>query len=471
MRNAARFGVVALFLVHALTALASIQLPVPITAEATGPTGAAVSYHVSSSSAGTGDDENGRPTTTNAVTCSHASGSIFPLGTTSVNCSATDGSKGSFTVTVVDTTPPALQLPRAFTTQTTDPAGITVTYTASAADLVDGAVAVQCDPASGAFFPVGTTSVTCTATDAHSNGITGHFDVTVQKSSPPPPPPPPQLPADITAEATSAGGAIVTYTVSSAAGGDDFNGRPNSSLACAPASGSLFPLGATTVLCTSNTTPAGSFKVTVVDTTPPSLLLPASITADATSAAGAVVTWAAAAHDVVDGAVGVTCAPQSGSMFPIGTTPVQCQATDTHGNSASAGFTVTVTPFSSLVINVTATPNTLWPPDHKFVPVVVTVTAADARNVTAHIVAVSMSESDNGNTSPDWVITGALTLDLRAERNDATERVYTITVDAVDDSGNHAVGSVNVTVANPPNSSSAPAAPAPPRRRSARGGG
>ena len=471
MRNAPRFGMVALLLVHAWTALASIQLPVPITAEATGPTGAAVSYQVSSSSAGTGDDENGRPLTTNTATCLPASGSIFSLGTTSVSCSAPDGSKGSFTVTVVDATPPALQLPRSFTVQTNDPAGTVVTYSASATDLVDGAVAVQCNPASGALLPVGTTSVTCTATDAHSNGATGHFDVTVEKSSPTPPPPPPPLPADITAEATSAAGAIVTYTVSSSASGDDFNGRPNSALACAPASGSLFPLGATSVVCTSNGTPAGSFKVTVVDTTPPALLLPASITTDATSAAGAVVTWAAAAQDIVDGAVGVTCSPSSGSMFAVGTTPVQCQATDSHGNSASGGFTITVRPFSSLVINVTATPNTLWPPDHKFVPVVVTVTASNGTNVTAQIVSVSMNETDDGNTSPDWVITGPLTLDLRAERNDGTQqRVYTITVDAVDDAGTHAVGTVSVTVANPANSSSAPTAPAVPRRRSARGG-
>src|SRR5689334_15440598 len=123
MRNVVRFGMVALFLVHAWTAVASIQLPAPITAEATSSAGAAVSYQVSSSSIGTGDDENGRPTTTNSVTCSPASGSIFPLGTTSVTCSASDGSTGSFTVTVVDTTAPALQLPRSFTTQTTDPAG------------------------------------------------------------------------------------------------------------------------------------------------------------------------------------------------------------------------------------------------------------------------------------------------------------------------------------------------------------
>ena len=44
-----------------------------------------------------------------------------------------------------------------------------VTYSASATDLVDGPVAVSCSPASGSIFPVGTTTVTCSATDAHGN--------------------------------------------------------------------------------------------------------------------------------------------------------------------------------------------------------------------------------------------------------------------------------------------------------------
>ena len=54
-------------------------------------------------------------------------------------------------------------------------------YAASATDLVDGSVPVGCSPRSGSVFPAGTTTVTCTATDAHGNSTTGSFTVTVQR--------------------------------------------------------------------------------------------------------------------------------------------------------------------------------------------------------------------------------------------------------------------------------------------------
>jgi len=49
-----------------------------------------------------------------------------------------------------------------------------------------------------------------------------------------------------------------------------------------------------------------------------------------------------AAHDDVDGTVPVTCAPRSGSFFPVGRTRVRCAATDKSANTATASFTVTV---------------------------------------------------------------------------------------------------------------------------------
>ena len=52
-------------------------------------------------------------------------------------------------------------------------------YDASANDPEDGPVATTCAPASGTTFAIGTTTVTCTATDAHGNGAAGTFDVTV----------------------------------------------------------------------------------------------------------------------------------------------------------------------------------------------------------------------------------------------------------------------------------------------------
>ena len=87
---------------------------------------------------------------------------------------------------VLDTTPPSLNLPGNKTAE----AGAAVTYTPTATDLVDGSVPVSCSPASGSDFPVGTTTVNCSATDAHHNTATGSFTVTVNEPPPPPPPPP-----------------------------------------------------------------------------------------------------------------------------------------------------------------------------------------------------------------------------------------------------------------------------------------
>jgi hypothetical protein len=54
-----------------------------------------------------------------------------------------------------------------------------VNFIATASDIVDGAVAVSCTPASGSVFPLGTTTVNCSATDAHGNRGTGSFIVNV----------------------------------------------------------------------------------------------------------------------------------------------------------------------------------------------------------------------------------------------------------------------------------------------------
>jgi hypothetical protein len=76
--------------------------------------------------------------------------------------------------------------------------------------------------------------------------------------------------------------------------------------------------------------------------TPPVLTLPQSLVFDASTTAGAVVTFSATATDAVDGDVPVACAPLSGALFPIGTTTVTCSATDAHGNTANGSFAVIV---------------------------------------------------------------------------------------------------------------------------------
>ena len=79
-----------------------------------------------------------------------------------------------------------------------------------------------------------------------------------------------------------------------------------------------------------------------VDTTPPTLNVPAGIAADATSSTGAVVAYSVTATDDIDPAPVVSCAPASGTTFPIGDTTVSCSATDASGNTAAAQFVVHV---------------------------------------------------------------------------------------------------------------------------------
>jgi hypothetical protein len=78
------------------------------------------------------------------------------------------------------------------------------------------------------------------------------------------------------------------------------------------------------------------------DTTPPVLTVPASITTDATQPGGANVAYTATATDDQCGPAVLACAPESGSLFPIGATQVTCSATDGAGNSSQASFSVSV---------------------------------------------------------------------------------------------------------------------------------
>jgi hypothetical protein len=80
---------------------------------------------------------------------------------------------------IVDTTSPVLTLPPNITTPQTLLTGAAVVFTASATDQVSGSVPVTCNWSSGAIFPVGMTTVSCSATDGVGNTATGSFVVSV----------------------------------------------------------------------------------------------------------------------------------------------------------------------------------------------------------------------------------------------------------------------------------------------------
>lgn len=123
-------------------------------------------------------------------TCLPVAGTVLQLGpATRVVCSVTDAggatTTGSFDITVVDNTDPVLvDMPANRTVTTGNPAGATVGYTSpTATDIVDPSPAVGCTPASG-WFPVGTRTVTCTATDGSGRSASATFTVSVEYVAP-----------------------------------------------------------------------------------------------------------------------------------------------------------------------------------------------------------------------------------------------------------------------------------------------
>jgi hypothetical protein len=248
-------------------------------------------------------------------------------------------------ITVTDGTPPVLSLPASpLVAEATGPSGAAVAFTVTATDNVDPSPTVSCNPASGSVFPLGATTVNCSATDDAGNSANAAFTVSVVDTTPPTFP---TAPADVTVEATSPSGAVVTYPLPGATDLVD----PSPSVACAPPSGSTFPLGRTTVGCTAldfsgNLSPPALFDVNVVDTTPPVLTV-ADLTLNATSPAGAPLAAypavAASASDIADPAPTISCLPVAPFTFPIGTTTVTCIAGDASGNTSAPGsFVVTV---------------------------------------------------------------------------------------------------------------------------------
>ncbi|MFY9574681.1 MAG: DUF4394 domain-containing protein [Blastocatellia bacterium] len=111
------------------------------------------------------------PTTTGScgtVTCNPPAGSFFPKGTTTVTCTSSAGPNCTFTVTIVDTQPPTITCP-ANITVSGDPnqCGAVANYPPpTVSDNCPGVGAPACSPASGSFFPVGTTTITCRVSDA-----------------------------------------------------------------------------------------------------------------------------------------------------------------------------------------------------------------------------------------------------------------------------------------------------------------
>ena len=304
-----------------------ITCPSNITVTATGPGGATVFYAVNAS---------GGCSPPPFVTANPPSGSTFPAGTTTVTATASDtcGNSVTCSFTVTVTTQVTISCPSNITVSAAGPSGAVVFYTVTATGGCSPPTIVA-NPPSGSTFPVGTTTVTATASDTCGNGATCSFTVTVY----------PQLtiacPSNITTAATGPGGATVFFAVNASGGCS-----PPPFVTANPPSGSTFLIGTTTVFSTASDTCGHSTNCSFTVTVYPQLTIscPSNITTAVTGPSGATVFFTVNASGGCSPPPFVTANPPSGSTFPVGTTTVFSTASDTCGHSTNCSFTVTVYP-------------------------------------------------------------------------------------------------------------------------------
>jgi hypothetical protein len=271
----------------------------------------------------------------------------------------------------------------------------------------------------------------------------------------------------VTLEATSAAGA--PYDVSSQVTAFDTCSDVGIGFAPAPAN---YPLGDTvvTVTATDNSfnQSTDTMTVTVQDTTPPDLTVPANISVECNALGGVSINddaiqaflAGASATDIVDANPVIT--NDAPGTFPLGDTMVTFTATDFSGNAASIAATVTVTDTTPPDLSLSVSPAMLWPPNHKMIPIGISVAATDIcdPNPVVELVLVESSEGDLIDTFDPAIDTTEVIgkkgndiqlvdgqLYLRAERSGKSSgRVYTITYEATDASGNTATETATVTV-------------------------
>ncbi len=319
-----------------------LLIPINIVAPATGANGAVVNFSLAAFDLG------GQPLT---VTSNFSSGALFPIGTTTVTASTVDAlgnaTSSTFTVTVADTTAPNIVLPSNLTIEANTSGGATVTLPqVTATDTVDAHPVVTASLTSG-FFPLGTTPVTITAIDNAGNEISAIYLVTVVDSTAPTL----TVPANLLIEANAAGGAFLDLPPATASDAADLN-----PLITFDQDSGFFPIGTTVVTATvidaSGNSRTGTFSVTVIDTTAPSVVTPPDIVVEGNAFGGADVTLPDVfGFDDGDDAPVVNVDRSSG-FFPLGTTTVHFTVTDAAGNRSTGSYTVTVVDTTAPVLNL-----------------------------------------------------------------------------------------------------------------------
>ncbi len=307
-------------------------------------------------------------TTTPSVSSTYASGATFPIGTTPVVYTAIDA-KGnrvtcSFNITVAqtvvnpcdnDVTPPVLQNCPQNRSLTTTGTSIVVNWTPPTATDNCTTPSVSSTYASGATFPIGTTAVVYTATDAKGNRATCSFNITVAQTVVNPcdndvtPPVFQNCPQNrsLTTTGTTAVGIWTPPTAF-----DNCTVTPL--ISSNYASGTAFAVGTTTVIYvatdakSNRSTCSFNIVVTKVSSCTNDLIAPVfrscpinqNLTATGTTA---VATWTPpTATDNCTTNPTISSNYASGQAFPLGSTVVTYAATDARGNRSICQFTINV---------------------------------------------------------------------------------------------------------------------------------
>ena len=295
----------------------------------------------------------GDPANPNPWSCNPPSGSVFPVGTTTVTCSTDVGTECSFPVTITgtDTVAPVITscaTPTfAFVDSTCQAPVPNVTTDVEASDNCTpaGLLTVTQSPAAGTLVGTGTTSIVVTVKDANNNSTTCTSTFFVFE-----PTPPTALCQPYTAVLDATGHATVT------AANVDNGSSDNCTIASRTVTPSTFTCankGSNTVTLTV-TDPSGNSAscqttVTVVDNTSPTITCPANIANVPTepgTCAAHVNPGTATATDNCDSNPAITAVRSDGqaltATYPKGTTTITWTATDVSGNHSSCSQTITV---------------------------------------------------------------------------------------------------------------------------------
>jgi hypothetical protein len=348
--------------------LALANVPANMTVAVTSPNGAIVNY-----TPPTATDEAGE-TTAPTVSCDHPSGSTFPVGTTTVTCSASDPDDVNSPVTATFTVSVQDQMNLECLSGLPQPEPITVMATlaspanASAPFSVTPTVQVTV-PGAVTQLLGGTAPVTVSVSaaelmiDATSNPTTdGAASPLVQHAN---------APADLVSAQsyTVTPGSDLTFTLPMKWA--SFVPTGAGTVYFAPAAGSPYPPSTAGTYAFVLDSSAGNFACSAPSAQPTltstvvtdgDLALanvPSNMTAALTGPNGAIVNYTppTATDETGDTtAPTVSCNHPSASTFPVGTTTVTCSASDSDDtpSTVTASFTVTITDTDLALINMPA---------------------------------------------------------------------------------------------------------------------